>query len=664
MRRTLTKRASILLAAAVGVAALIATPAATPTASAATLSLTVAANGMPGMVGVDAIYGGSTSSGGQYADYEWWDSNGNLLAPLTVRDTDAAGRSLSQVRYEFYPKPNPAANEDTYDPWTVDVGGAHVQVDRNGAGWGGIGTVPLPRVGDAYGGFRANGAIVSSTPVADRRVTTDVFQVPYTFPDVGPALPRTSGGAEAAAFASVTSRGNGWTAGVTWPGTYIVFVTDTATGRAISAFTEIAPGRIPTIDLDATCFGFDTCSYSSGGPGASPGGGFHTLSPTRILDTRIGLGITNGPVQPGDGRINEPNSLIRRDVAANHELKVTGMYGIPEAGVSAVLLNVTASAPSETSYVSLFPKPPRGANIYDDQSSYGALPTTSNLNLLPYVDVPNMVVAPVGAGGKIRIYNWAGTTHLIADVAGWIDSTGTMNGGSAFTGVAPTRLMDTRLGQGGTTYTAGQERTLKVAGANGVPANATSVVLNITGANASGIGWAAAYPSGEPRPTVSNINLSPGRTRANLAVVKVGSGGNIQLLVAETDADVIVDVYGYYAPTGAMVKPIAPQRIADTRSTSALAPFESRRFPVAGLGGVPANATGVIMNVTAASPTSDGYLTVWPAGTARPTASNVNFTAGQDVPNLVMVRLNGGAVDIFNELGATHVLLDVVAYVA
>ena len=69
-----------------------------------------------------------------------------------------------------------------------------MQVDRGGAGWGGIGTVLLPRIGDQYGGFRADGAIVSSTPVGDGRVAFDVFQQAYTYPDVGPALPRTTAG--------------------------------------------------------------------------------------------------------------------------------------------------------------------------------------------------------------------------------------------------------------------------------------------------------------------------------------------------------------------------------------------------------------------------------------------------------------------------------------
>jgi hypothetical protein len=655
-----SKWAPVLLAAGTIAAAIATTSFAVPAATAATVSPTIDSAGVPGMVGLDAIYSGVSGPG--YEDFEWWDRTGQMLSPLSVPDRDPAGRALTQLRYEFYPKPTPKTNEDTYDPYTVNVGGAHVEAN----GTQSIGTVRLPQIGDQNGGFRADGVVVSSTPVPDGRVGYDLFQVGYSTPDSGPPLPLTDTGAEMAAFASAGNRGNKWSAGVVWPGTYTVFITDGATGRKIQGFTEIFPGRVPTIDLDATCFGLDTCTYLEGGPPSPTGGAFHAMSPVRILDTRTGLGIGNGPIRAGDGRLDEPNPFFRRDEAANHELKVTGLNGIPEAGVSAVLLNVTASGPTDPSFLSLYPKPPRFGNLYDDQASYGAPPTTSNLNVLPYIDVPNMVVAPVGAGGKIRIYNFAGTSHLIADVAGWIDSSGAMSGGSGFTGVSPVRLLDTRTGFGGTggTFTAGQERTLHVAGANGVPADATSVVLNVTGANAAGVGWAAAYPAGEPRPTVSNINLSPGRTRANLAVVKVGDGGDVRLLVAETNADVIVDVYGYFSASGGMVTPIAPQRIADTRSSSALGQFETRTFQVAGLAGIPAGATGVIMNVTAGGPTSDGYLTLWPSGTAKPTASNVNFTAGQDVPNLVMVRLGGGNVDVFNELGSTEVMLDVVAYVA
>ena len=55
---------------------------------------------------------------------------------------------------------------------------------------------------------------------------------------------------------------------------------------------------------------------------------------------------------------------------------------------------------------------------------------------------------------------------------------------------------------------------------------------------------------------------------------------------------------------------------------------------------------------------------MWPAGSAQPTASNLNFLAGQTVPNLVMMKLGaGGAISIANGPGAAHVLVDVMGYV-
>ena len=64
-----------------------------------------------------------------------------------------------------------------------------------------------------------------------------------------------------------------------------MFVADTATGRKIQVAADITPSSIPTIDLDAICFGFDTCSYLTGGPGVAAGS-FHPTTPTRVLDTR------------------------------------------------------------------------------------------------------------------------------------------------------------------------------------------------------------------------------------------------------------------------------------------------------------------------------------------------------------------------------------------
>ena len=69
----------------------------------------------------------------------------------------------------------------------------------------------------------------------------------------------------------------------------------------------------------------------------------------------------------------------------------------------------------------------------------------------------------------------------------------------------------------------------------------------------------------------------------------------------------------------------------------------------------------MVLNVTAAdSPGPDSYLTVYPTGTDRPLASNLNFVAGQTVPNLVIARIGtGGKVTIYNNLGSTVVVADV-----
>ena len=73
--------------------------------------------------------------------------------------------------------------------------------------------------------------------------------------------------------------------------------------------------------------------------------------------------------------------------------------------------------------------------------------------------------------------------------------------------------------------------------------------------------------------------------------------------------------------------------------------------------------SAVVVNVTVTQPTSPGYLTVYPNGAARPLASNLNFSAGQTVPNLVVAKVGAdGKVAVYNNAGSTHVILDVVGW--
>jgi hypothetical protein len=88
-------------------------------------------------------------------------------------------------------------------------------------------------------------------------------------------------------------------------------------------------------------------------------------------------------------------------------LQVDGRGGVPASGVSAVVLNVTVTQPTAGGYLT----------VWGDQT---AQPTASNLNFSAGQTVPNLVVAPVGADGRVAFFNGsAGTVHLIADVAGY-----------------------------------------------------------------------------------------------------------------------------------------------------------------------------------------------------------------------------------------------------
>jgi hypothetical protein len=653
----------------------------TGTASAANISVTIATGGSIGNMGVDFLYDGAKRTV-DYSTYSRWDSNGTLHRMARNAQgmyVDNGGNpfevigSPTTARLEFYPKPTGDYNIP-YDPWRGDVGGSNVQRDRSrdGANWLSFGTVPLPAVGQ-NGAFRIEGAIVSAAPVAEGRIELDVFQITCGWPDTCIDTPRTSNGASVGAFATSASRGNRWTGGVGWPGRYVVYLRDKVTGRNVHGFMDITNGHVPAIDLDAQCFGMRTCVYDQGSA-AVPTGGFHPLSPTRVLDTRSGIGITNGQVRPGDGRLDEPNPDYRHAETDNHEFKVTGVAGIPESGVSAVLLNVTAVTAPYAGFVSVYPRPPAVGDFFNDQATYGAYPSTSNLNLTGGETVPNMVLARVGAGGIVRL-NYAGYApmHIIADVAGWFDTGApeTARGGVGFTSVTPARLLDTRNLVGDTKgrYVSGDDRSLKVAGLAGVPADAQSVVLNITSAAPSGSGFVTAYPDGQPRPNASNLNVNPGQTRPNLAVVKVGTGGRIRLAAVDTDTDLIVDVLGYYGAGGGLTTTIDPVRIADSRNgqgtaARAFGPGETRQVRVSGVSGVPANARAVILNVTAVSPSSWGWLIVWPTGLKRPDASNLNWPGGTNVPNMVMAGIGpDGTISIYNDLGDTHVLVDVFGYV-
>ncbi|MBU6216799.1 MAG: hypothetical protein KGR17_09365, partial [Acidobacteria bacterium] len=115
--------------------------------------------------------------------------------------------------------------------------------------------------------------------------------------------------------------------------------------------------------------------------------------------------------------------------------------------------------------------------------------------------------------------------------------------------------------------------------------------------------------------------------------------------------------------TGGAFIGIEPTRALDTRRTGPCVGTAGRTLTLAGQFGLPADAAAVALNVTVVEPSGPGFLTVWPNGLGRPEASNLNFTPGQVVPNMVQVKLGAsGAIQMYASNGCPSVVVDVTGY--
>jgi hypothetical protein len=248
--------------------------------------------------------------------------------------------------------------------------------------------------------------------------------------------------------------------------------------------------------------------------------------------------------------------------------------------------------------------------------------------------------------------------------------------------LTPGRILDSRaafqVGPYGTPWGPGTVREVEVAGFSGVPADAVAVNLNVTvtGTTASSFLQIAPAQPGAETFEASSINWSAGASLANSVTVRVGDGQEVAIRNQSGSTHVIIDVVGYYDDdgSGGSFTSLTPKRLLDSRASASSVDDEwdtkwgagvSRAVTVAGVAGsgVPADADAVVLNVTATNPSAGSYLTVWPNGEPRPTASSVNFAAGKTVPNAVTAKVGtAGRVQIYNDKGTVDVIVDVVGY--
>ncbi|MEX2627572.1 MAG: fibronectin type III domain-containing protein, partial [Ilumatobacteraceae bacterium] len=441
------------------------------------------------------------------------------------------------------------------------------------------------------------------------------------------------------------------TDGVTWT-TTVADTGSTATSHVVTGFDVGDTVRFRVAAINSIGAGVPSLASSPlvvpEQPDPPDPPDFVALDPARLLDTRNPGGTTT------DGEFAATGKLAGGDEIA---LQITGRGGV-QTDAEAVVVNVTVNEPEQAGFVTAYPcGTPR--------------PNASNLNYVAAQTIPNNVVVKLGAGGRVCLYSDQ-TTNLLADVNGYYPA------GTDYTALDPARLLDTR-NPGGSTIdgefaaagklTGGNEIELQVGGRGGVPAVADAVILNVTVNDPDQAGFVTAYPCGTSRPNASNLNYVAGQTIPNNVIVKVGSGGQVCLYSDQT-TNLIADVNGYH-PSGTGYTALDPARILDTRDPGGatvdgefagqgkLAGGDEIALQITGRGGVQTDAEAVVVNVTVNEPEQAGFVTAYPCGTPRPNASNLNYVAGQTIPNNVIVKLgDSGRVCLYSDQ-ATNLLADV-----
>ncbi len=426
------------------------------------------------------------------------------------------------------------------------------------------------------------------------------------------------------------------------------------------------------------------------------GGELHTITPQRVLDTRPASRV-NDRDRPGRKQIST-NASHRFDV------QILGNPGLPSvanrSSVLGVLASVTVVDPTTNGYIRAWP-------------TGSPEPPSSIVNFRSREVVPNLTVLTPGPDGRVslRMHSGvAGTADVLIDVFGWISSSSHAQSGARLIPAGPGRIYDSRESRfGGSPIGRDQTIELQIRGANSVSPVINSIVpnspdvngvlVNITAVNttaqSSGTFVSALPERPRGRPSTSNLNLTAGQVKANLALVPIGADGRIRLFNANGAVHLVVDVIGYLQPrpTATRVGRVVPMaehvRVLDTREAAfgraPLGPGMAEDWSFADVvvsanirGTSLGNQMGFLGNLTATGlrpqrnwfgPISS-YLSVYPqpSGTgAPPTISNLNTTGGLDVPNLALFRYGTGQqanrVRVYNFNGEQHYVVDLIAVI-
>ena len=270
----------------------------------------------------------------------------------------------------------------------------------------------------------------------------------------------------------------------------------------------------------------DVMGYFTPAPTATATAGrFVAVNPRRALDTRPAEG---GPV-PSGWVAHKPaiGEAVRVDVPAD--------IGVPTSGVSALVVNVTATESSGAGFLQALP-------------TGGSPGQTSTVNYAAGQTSATHAIVPLGADGTISVFT-SNASHIVVDVTGYItDDTTESSTAGLFVPIAPERYYDSRSAPN-TIHAGGSTVTVPLAGPPfGVPVGAAAISMNLTSDGATGSGFVTAYPTDGSFPVASNLNYIAATPVANAALVKLSAAGTLNIFV-NVATHVIIDVNGYFTGT-------------------------------------------------------------------------------------------------------------------
>jgi len=348
---------------------------------------------------------------------------------------------------------------------------------------------------------------------------------------------------------------------------------------------------------------------------------FSPMQPVRIADTRP------------SGFISTDNPLV---------IDLKGTFGLPNVGLGAVALNVTATGATQDGYVTVWP-------------CADTKPPTSSVNYAASEDIPNTVIASPDQYGKLCLDSFT-PVNLIVDLSGWFIS------GDGLHTFTPQRAFDLR--QTGLVVTSDTPYAFQMTGNFGIPTTgANSVVLNVTATGATAPGYITVWPCNQPQPYTSNLNYLQYQNIPNAVIATVDSNGQV-CFASSSPTFLIADISGWFEQ-GSNLDVITPQRLFDTRPTIRISTTPTYVLDLSATSPItPGAATAAVLNVTATSATKPGFATVWPCDQPQPPTSNLNFGVNEDIPNLVITKVSASNTVCFNSSTPVHLIADLMGWFA